>query len=70
MDIYNGSFFRVETAGGLTGEIPQERECQARPLSPLLFNLIMRDSLGRSTALLERSTHSSRTLRSRPRPDL
>ena len=40
MDIYEGSSFQVQTAGGLTGEIPQDRGVkQSCPLSPLLFNL-------------------------------
>ena len=40
MDIYEGSSFQVQTAGGLTGEIPQDRGVkQGCPLSPLLFNL-------------------------------
>ena len=40
MDIYEGFSFQVQTAGGLTGEIPQDRGVkQGCPLSPLLFNL-------------------------------
>ena len=40
MDIYEGSSFQVQTAGGLTSEIPQDRGVkQGCPLSPLLFNL-------------------------------
>ena len=39
MDIYEGSTFQVQTSGGLTGEIPQERG--GCPLSPLLFNLAL-----------------------------
>ena len=37
MDIYEGSSFTVETAGSLTGEIPQKRGVkQGSPLGPLL----------------------------------
>ena len=40
MDIYEGSSFKVRTAGGLTEEIPQERGVkQGCPISPLVFNL-------------------------------
>ena len=40
MDIYEGSSFKVQTAGGLTEEIPQEWGVkQGCPISPLVFNL-------------------------------
>ena len=40
MDVYEGSSFKVRTAGGLTEEIPQERGVkQGCPISPLVFNL-------------------------------
>ena len=40
MDIYQGSSFQVQTAGGQTEEIPQDRGVkQGCPLSPLVFNL-------------------------------
>ena len=40
MDVYKGSSFKVQTASGLTKEIPQERRVkQGCPISPLVFNL-------------------------------
>ena len=42
MDIYEGFSFLVQTASGLTGEVPQKRGVkQGCPLSPLLFNLAL-----------------------------
>ena len=69
MDIYEGSSFLVQTASGLTGEVPQERGVkQGCPFCPLLFNLALEGLLRGIELSAARGYSFSKELKSNPWP--